>query len=172
MTAFDGASSRLFPASQADGSSERPIGAAFDAGAGLGRAYLGSILAFLNREIGQSGVMLHEFATLLSSELCALGQADSIDARRPHMLAATMALQNEDRVQQRLRDLRCALSLVEQALLLDDPDIGPDLDRAIIDQCHLEEIRVAFARSRGIPCVAASSPPAGSVPSIGDIDLF
>ncbi|NJO36411.1 MAG: hypothetical protein HC871_00855 [Rhizobiales bacterium] len=116
--------------------------------------------------------MLHEFATLLSNEICALVQADGIDARRPHMLAATIALQNEDRVQQRLRDLRRALSLVEQALMTDDPDIGADLDRAIIDQCHLEEIRVAFARSRNIAGIAASSPPGRGAPSIGDIDLF
>lgn len=136
------------------------------------RSHLATILAFLNREIDQSATILHDLAKSLSVEFCALSEADSQDAVQERMIAATMALQNEDRIQQRLRDLQTTLSLLEHALHTHDHRCSADLDQAIIDQLKLEEIRQTFAHSVGMISALPSASGPARTPSLGDVDLF
>lgn len=136
------------------------------------RSHLATILAFLNREIDRSATILHDLAKSLSDEFCALGEAESQEAVRERMFSATMALQNEDRIQQRLRDLQTTLSLLERALHMHDPGSGGDLDQAIIDQLKLEEIRQTFAHSVGMISALPSASGPARAPSLGDVDLF
>lgn len=139
---------------------------------GIDRSHLNTILAFVNREIDQSATILHDFARNLSDEFCALSEAEDHDIIKERVLAATIALQSEDRVQQRLLDLRKTLSLLEQALLAGEPDVGADLDHAIIGQLNLDEIRFAFAQSVGMTSAVPAPADPAKAPSIGDIDLF
>lgn len=136
------------------------------------RSHMITILAFLNREIDQSAVILRDLARRLSDNFCAISEANDHDTIRQQMLASTIALQNEDRVQQRLRDLRTAISLLENALHHDDPAIGADLDRTIMDQFDMEEMRFAFAHSIGIAIEIPAPPDCTKPPSLGDVDLF
>ena len=136
------------------------------------RSHLATILAFLNREIDQSATILHELSANLSKEFCAIGEADSQDAVHERMINATMALQNEDRIQQRLRDLQTTLSLLERTLHMHEPGSGADLDRAIIDQLKLEEMRQTFAHSVGMISALPSASGPTRTPSLGDVDLF
>jgi|GEM_PF-6480517 len=136
------------------------------------RSHLATILAFLNREIDQSAAILRDLARSLSAEFCALSETDDQETIRQRMLTSTMALQNEDRVQQRLRDLRAVLSLLEHALHIESPATGTDLDHAIIDRFDLEEIRIAFAQSVGMVSALPSASSSVKTPSLGDVDLF
>ncbi|MGI9419070.1 MAG: hypothetical protein ACR2RA_14670 [Geminicoccaceae bacterium] len=132
----------------------------------LGRD-LAPILAFLKQEIDQSAIILRDLAGRLSCELCTLGTAGEAHDLRSSLLAATIALQAEDRVQQRLSDLGATLLVLERILAEDAPI---DLDQTIIESLRLEEMRAAFAAGVGM-ADAVPSPPA-TAPSIGEIDLF
>lgn len=131
--------------------------------------HLASILAFLGREIDNSASMLRDLAMRLSHELCALGQIDCVNAMQRRVIASTIALQNEDRVQQRLRDLCSVLALLEQALKAEQSIDDANFERSILDQVTLEEIRHALAVKLGR---ADPHHPPSTTPSIGDVDLF
>ncbi|MEZ5934250.1 MAG: hypothetical protein R3F54_20390 [Alphaproteobacteria bacterium] len=172
MTRSDGANGLASAVSQARDLHDPPAGVAASADSGSDRCHLTTILSFLKQEIDQSGALLHDLAGCLSYEFSTVSQTNDLDAIRQRMVIATIALQNEDRIQQRLGDLRLVLSLLEGALLRGTPAIGADLDHAIIDQLRLDELRVTFAYNVGMASEpAAPSPPAGT-PTIGDIDLF
>jgi hypothetical protein len=81
-------------------------------------------------------------------------------------------LQNEDRIQQRLSDLRRALLVLERALETGVQPAGTDLNRLIIDQFHLDEIRDAYAANLGMDEQIAKPAVEVNVPSAGDVDLF
>ena len=132
----------------------------------LGRD-LAPIFAFLKREIDQSAVILRDLAGRLSSELCTLVTAGEPHDLRSSLLAATIALQAEDRVQQRLSDLSATLLVLERILAEDEPI---DLDQTIIESLRLEEMRASFAA--GIGMANAVPAPSATTPSIGEIDLF
>ena len=92
---------------------------------------------------------------------------------RSSLFAATTALQNEDRVQQRLRDLGAAL--VRGGTGADHgavPATGADLDRAVIECLRLEETRGAFAINAGMADILDQLPSKPKPPAVGDIDLF
>ncbi|MDH3659460.1 MAG: hypothetical protein OEU92_05425 [Alphaproteobacteria bacterium] len=130
------------------------------------------VLAFLRREIDQSATILRDIARCLSDEICALGASSDGEFLQPRLSQATIALQNEDRVQQRLRDMGATLSMLEHMLAEGDLAAGDDLGRAVIDSLRLEETRRAFAIDVGM--TDRSSQPSGPVgpPSVGEIDLF
>lgn len=139
---------------------------------GIDGHHLASILAFLGHEIDQSAAMLRDLARSLSHELCALDYADGAESIQQRLIASTVALQNEDRVQQRLGDLRAAMSVLEKALVMDVPNDRANLDRAIINQLCLEEIRGAFALSIGMDDELSLPISKAKTPSLGDVDLF
>lgn len=148
------------------------VGGARDGGAALDRRHVGTILAFLRREVDQSSAILRDLAERLSDEFCALSRANDANDVQQRLFASSMALQNEDRVQQRLDDVRMALSILEHALNTGDPAIRADLDRAIIERLCLEETRGAFAVSVGLASPHLQSPGDVRKPSAGDVDLF
>lgn len=133
---------------------------------------LAPIMAFLGSEIDRSSTMLRDLAECLSNELFALSETGDVSGFQPNLSKATQALQNEDRIQQRLSDLRRALLVLEQALETGVQPAGTDLNRLIIDQFRLDEIRDAYATNVGID--GQNAKPAGEidVPSAGDVDLF
>lgn len=133
---------------------------------------LAPIMAFLGREIDRSSTMLRDVAECLSNELFALSQTGDVSGFQPCLSKATQALQNEDRIQQRLSDLRRALLVLERALETDVQPAGTDLNRLIIDQFHLDEIRDAYAANLGMDEQNAKPAVEVNVPSAGDVDLF
>lgn len=152
-----------------DGAASRDPG---EKGRGGDLGDLVSILAFLRREIDQSAMILHDLTGRLSHELCALGMADEDRTLQPRLSAAACALQNEDRVQQRLCDLRAVLTVLEQALTHGHPALGPDLDQAILGRLILEEMRGAFAIGVGMTDTLPPPSRPATAPSVGEIDLF
>lgn len=134
--------------------------------------HLALILALVSDEIDHSIKMLRDLAARLSQEFCAITHSEVAGDIQHRLMAATIALQDEDRVQQRLGDLRTTLSLLEQALTNNVPTTRADLDHAIIDQLLLDEIRNAFAVTVGRESAFSSSQAKTHEPSIGDIDLF
>lgn len=134
--------------------------------------HLALILAFISHEVDQSAKMLRDLAAQLSEEFCAISQEDAASHIQHRLIGATMALQNEDRVQQRLNALRAILSVLERVLAGKSQTAEADLDHAIIDELHLDEIRSAFALSVGLADVFPNASSNSSEPSIGDIDLF
>jgi len=149
-----------------------PPPTALDTDSRIDSSSLKAILAFLNREIDQSARILRDLASHLSDEFCALCEVDIHDSIRQQLIASTIALQNEDRIQQRLGDLRTTLSLLERALHEGNPLPGADLDRVIIDHIKLEEIKTAFAQSVGMADSHPSTSASVKTPSLGDVDLF
>jgi len=133
--------------------------------------HLASILAFLSQEVEQSATLLRDLAARLSENFCAINATDLREDVQDQLIAATMALQNEDRLQQRLSDLRNALSVLEQ-FVEDDPNDMANIDQAIIDILRLDETRSAFALSMGLKDVALQLSKAKNEPSVGDVDLF
>lgn len=134
--------------------------------------HLASILAFLGREVERSATLLRDLAAGISDDFGAICAADVADDVQDRLVAATMALQNEDRLQQRLSDLQTALSILEQTFAEGKSDQRADIDRAIIDKLRLEEMRNAFASSMGLIDAQAHPVKVTSQPSLGDIDLF
>lgn len=130
------------------------------------------ILAFVRQEVDLSAAILRDLAERLSQALYALGTAEDDNVVQSSLFAATTALQNEDRVQQRLNDLGAALAVVERALTMGTPTTGFKLDRAVIESLRLEETRGAFAINAGMADILAGSPNQPKAPSVGDIDLF
>ena len=130
------------------------------------------ILAFVRQEVDLSAAILRDLAERLSQALNALGTAEDDNVVQSSLFAATTALQNEDRVQQRLSDLGAALAVVERALTKGTPTTGVKLDRAIIESLRLEETRGAFAINAGMADILAESLNQSKAPSVGDIDLF
>ncbi|MEM7043786.1 MAG: hypothetical protein AAF543_13330 [Pseudomonadota bacterium] len=113
--------------------------------------------------------MLHDLAESLSEELSSVGAACGAQSA---LSAAVVALQNEDRIQQRLGDSEAVLLLLEQTVATGVPAVGADLDQAIIDCLKLEESRGAYAADRGLSHADTMSPNGVKHPSLGDIDLF
>ena len=134
--------------------------------------HVAAILAFLSREVEQSATLLHDLAARLSDNFCAISATDSRDDVQGQLIAATMALQNEDRLQQRLSDLRTALSVLERAFVEDSPDDLANINQAIIDKLRLDETRSAFALSMGLRDAALHLSKVTKEPSVGDVDLF
>lgn len=130
---------------------------------------LTSAMAFIGEEIDQSLVMLRDLASSLSEVIIALSDPS---ASRPCLLSATQALQNEDRIQQRLSDLRGTLLVLEHVLQAGSVPPAVDLDRAIIDQLRLDEMREAYAASIGMPFHGDDGTSRTDKPSAGDVDLF
>jgi len=130
---------------------------------------LTSAMAFIGEEIDHSLVMLRDLASSLSEVILALSDPS---AARPCLLSATQALQNEDRIQQRLSDLRGTLLVLEHVLQDGTWPCAADLDRTIIDKLRLEEMREAYAASVGMPDYEANRTSEVNKPSAGDVDLF
>lgn len=137
-----------------------------------GSDHLASILAFLGGEVERSATLLRDLAAGISEDFGAICAAEVADDVQDRLIAATMALQNEDRLQQRLGDLRTALSVLEQTLVEGRLADQVGLDRAIIDKLRLEETRSAFASSMGLSDAEQHPPKVVKEPSLGDIDLF
>ncbi len=134
--------------------------------------HLASILAFLGREVERSATLLRDLAAGISEDFSAICAAELADDVQDRLIAATMALQNEDRLQQRLGDLRTALFVLEQRLIEGRLADQVSLDRAIIDKLRLEETRSAFASSMGLIDAQQQPSKVTKEPSLGDIDLF
>jgi len=132
--------------------------------------HLAKIVMFLGHEIDRSVIMLRDLAALLSEEICALRQVDSVKAVQEGLIASTIALQNEDRIQQRLCDLRTVLGILEDRLGNDVPTRGGDLDQEILEKLRLEETRDGFSFAIGI--IDDYPKPKDDIPSLGDVDLF
>ncbi|MGI9488796.1 MAG: hypothetical protein ACR2RF_23505 [Geminicoccaceae bacterium] len=130
---------------------------------------LASVMAFLGGEIDHSSVMLRDLATCLSDAIVNLGEISDLS---PSLAHATQALQNEDRIQQRLSDLRRTLLVLEHVLQASTYPSAIDLDRTIIDQLRLDEMREAYAASVGMPGHEVKRTAETTTPSTGDVDLF
>ena len=130
---------------------------------------LASVMAFLGGEIDHSSVMLRDLATCMSDAIFALGEISDLP---PSLAHATQALQNEDRIQQRLSDLRSTLLVLEHVLQGSVWPPAVDLDRTIIDQLRLDEMREAYAASVGMPGHEVKRTAEATMPSAGDVDLF
>ncbi|MGI9451554.1 MAG: hypothetical protein ACR2QH_13110 [Geminicoccaceae bacterium] len=130
---------------------------------------LASVMTFMGGEIDHSLAMLRDLASCLSDVILAL---DEESDSRPCLLSATQALQNEDRIQQRLSDLRSTLLVLEHVLQAGTWPPAVDLDRVIIDQLRLDEMREAYAASVGMPCDGTKVMSKAGKPSAGDVDLF
>ena len=130
------------------------------------------VLTFLRQELRRSAGMLRDLAGCLSEQLCAGAAISGDGSPQLDFSAAVVALQNEDRIQQRLHDSEAVLSLLEQMLATGQPAVGSDLDRAVIDSLLLEETRGAFAASRGLSEGGAAPQDSARKPSAGDVDLF
>lgn len=128
---------------------------------------LASIMAFLGGEIDHSSAMLRDLATCLSDVIHSFDEASD---GRPCLSHAMQALQNEDRIQQRLSDLRSTLLILEHVLQASTRPSSVDLDRAIIEKLRLEEMRDAYAASVGLSGHALT--PTVNTPAAGDVDLF
>lgn len=150
------------------GSTNRPLGDGADPD-----HELLPVLTFLRHEIDQSAALLSDLAKCLSHALCTLTTASEPDTRQSSLSDAAIALQQEDRVQQRLRDLKATVAVLEGALDGTSPHRGADLDRAIIASLRLEETRHNFAAATGMAeAFVPQSPTPNKPPPIGDIDLF
>lgn len=130
------------------------------------------VLAFLRREIDQSAAILGDLVRCLSHEICALGAAADREFLLPMLSEATVALQNEDRIQQRLRDLGAVLSVLESVLAEGGQAGDVDLERAIVESLRLEETRNAFAVEVGLSDKFSQPSSPAETPSVGEIDLF
>lgn len=133
---------------------------------------LASIMAFLGSEIDRSSAMLQDLAACLSEVVVALTENDGSTDFTPCLSSATQALQNEDRIQQRLGDMRRTLMILEHVL---DDGVWPSaarLDHSIIDQLRLEEMRYAYAVSVGVLDQLPKKVDGITKPSAGDVDLF
>lgn len=128
---------------------------------------LASIMAFLGREIDHSSALLRDLATCLTD---VIHTSDEASDARPCLSHAMQALQNEDRIQQRLSDLKNTLLILEHVLQASARPPAVDLDRAIIDQLRLEEMRDAYAECVGLSGHVVRA--TGDVPAAGDVDLF
>ena len=133
---------------------------------------LSAVLACLRLEIDRSAAILRDLAGRLSQELLALGASAELGDLQPRLAAATIALQNEDRVQQRLCDMSAVLSLLERALADGDLASGPDLYQSVVDTLRLEETRNAFACELGLADIVSDLSSPAKPPSVGEIDLF
>ncbi len=138
----------------------------------LDRQHLMAIMSFLNREIGLSAAILRDLTARISSDLCALSDAGVAEPAHERIMTSTVALQDEDRVQQRLTALRNVITILEKTLAADEPQSGGELDRTIIDKLCLDEIRCAFALSVGMTYVLNDVGEGNGPPSLGDVDLF
>lgn len=133
---------------------------------------LASIMAFLGSEIDRSSAMLQDLAACLSEVVVTLTENEDDADFRLCLSSATQALQNEDRIQQRLGDMRRTLMILEHVL---DEGVWPSaarLDHSIIDQLHLEEMRYAYAVSVGVLDQLPKKVDGITKPSAGDVDLF
>jgi hypothetical protein len=134
--------------------------------------HLALILAFLGREVERSATLLRDLAAGISDDFGAICASELPDDVQDRLIAATMALQNEDRLQQRLSDLRLTLSLLEQMLAEGGPAKKADINEIIIQKLKLEEMRNAFAVSMGLIDALPQRSQGTKEPSLGDIDLF
>lgn len=130
---------------------------------------LAPVVTFVGEEIDHSLVMLRDLASCLSEVILAL---DDPSSSRPCLLSATQALQNEDRIQQRLSDLRSTLLVLEHVLQAGASPPAVDLDRTIIDQLRLGEMRDAYAAIVGMAGHEVTKKAAVDIPAAGDVDLF
>jgi hypothetical protein len=134
--------------------------------------HLATILAFLGREVERSATLLRDLAAGISDDFGVISAAELADDVQERLIAATMALQNEDRLQQRLSDLHTALSILERTLIEGGSTQQTDIDKVIIDKLRLEEMRSAFALSVGLIDAQQQSKKVTNEPTLGDIDLF
>ena len=133
---------------------------------------LATALAFIRRELSQSATTLGDLADRLSQTLCALASSDDKGSFQSHLADGTIALQSEDRIQQRLCDLTSILAVLERSLADGQSQSGIELDQTIIDSLRLEEMRHAFAVAAGMPNTLHQPSDEAVKPSVGDIDLF
>jgi hypothetical protein len=141
-------------------------------GIGCDRHELVPILAFLKCEIDQSATVLRDLAGRISRALCTLATAAELGHHQASLSDAAIALQNEDRIQQRLCDLAAAISVLERALAGEAPNAGTGINQAVIESLRLEETRRAFATGVGLADALHQLSTGAEVPSVGDIDLF
>ncbi|MEM9629143.1 MAG: hypothetical protein AAGA21_23150 [Pseudomonadota bacterium] len=130
------------------------------------------MLAFVRHELSQSATTLGDLAERLSQTLCALASSDDKDSFQSHLADGTVALQSEDRIQQRLCDLTAILAVLERTLADGPSPSGAELDQAIVESLRLEELRHAFAVAAGMPNACHQPTDDAAKPSVGDIDLF
>jgi hypothetical protein len=125
-------------------------------------------LDFLRVELGNSAGMLSSLAAELTREVCGLMDPDEEDSRQLRLVRIHQALQNEDRIQQRIRDLSEVLAALETALAPAASRDDRDLDIVIGRKLRLEELRAAFGSKDG---GLGTMSPSSSIPP-GDVDLF
>lgn len=130
------------------------------------------ILVFLEAELSKSSAMLSDLANNLSKQFQILAGTPNRGRILPSLLQASETLQKEDRIQQRLDDIRAALAQLGQALLVERSPEDKNLHQSIAQALRLEEMRSAFSTD---PKKISPDQPRSSLqkrPSAGDVDLF
>src|SRR5262245_39463895 len=102
-------------------------------------------LDFLRIELGHSADLLASLAARLSVEFCGLVEPEAEDDRHARLVRIHEALQTEDRIQQRLRDLSGVIAALELALAPAASRDDRELDIVIGRKLRLEELRSAFS---------------------------
>ncbi len=172
MTAIRHQSAAL-PSTQDAGGHDGPLPRHhLENGASPDRHDLARILAFLRHEIDQSAMALSDIADRLSKTLCALASEKDQSSFQSNLAEGAIALQREDRIQQRLSDLVAVLVVLERTMADGQPTAGDSLAQTIIDKLRLEEMRHAFAVANGMTSALDHAPNPAAKPSVGDIDLF
>jgi hypothetical protein len=124
-------------------------------------------LDFLRVELGRSADMLGELAAILSDEVCDLMVVQNEEVRNDKLTRIYEALQNEDRIQQRINDLKEVIAVVARALAPAASRPDRDLEALIGRRLRLEELRAAFT-GKGDRNAAILEPPI----TAGEVDLF
>jgi hypothetical protein len=128
------------------------------------------VIGFLRHEVALTSALLDDVSAVLIVELGALvAVTRSYDGPVARM---TEAIQREDLIQQRLKDLDAALGVLEQRLA-DACTAGAQRDHALGEQIaarlQLGETRARLMRELGRPgTIADHLPP----PRAGEVDLF
>lgn len=129
------------------------------------------VILFLKEEIEHSSELLHKLANAFNMEINVLSETEDLDKVKISIFQMTEALQNEDRIQQRLWDLITTLNALER-IFDHNNNVSPDyLSTSILRQLKLGEMQKALAIKANIddPSIALGSLEA---PSLGDVDLF
>ena len=134
---------------------------------------LGPILDFMKSEIAQSSEMLRDLSGTVSAKLGLLADSEDQSAIIECVLHLSEAMQNEDRIQQRLNDICAALIFLERNLRhCCDPIYRLDLNRSLVNELRLAEMRAAFASRVGMSLPEGELPASKDTVRTGDLDLF
>ena len=129
------------------------------------------VVAFLKEEIEQSSQLLKKLAEALVEEVCVLSETLDSPVVRASTGRMNEALQVEDRIQQRLWDMACALGMLEKAIDTENYGYNHHLPISIIKELKLNEMQLALASKANLHHDVIA-PYLSNEPNLGDIDLF